>query len=70
MSSNILLTGGGTAGHVMPCLAILPEIRKHFDNVYYMGRKDSIEEKLCKENKITFIQTGFICTIKRRIKDT
>ena len=30
---TIVLTGGGTAGHVMPNVALLPELRKHFDKI-------------------------------------
>ena len=32
--STIVLTGGGTAGHVVPCFALLPDLKKHFDEIY------------------------------------
>ena len=28
---TLILTGGGTAGHVTPALALLPELKKHFE---------------------------------------
>ena len=30
---TIVLTGGGTAGHVMPNLALVPELEKHFSKI-------------------------------------
>lgn len=43
---NILLAGGGTAGHVTPHLALLLELEKNFDNIYYIGSGKEIESKL------------------------
>jgi len=56
MKKTIVLTGGGTAGHIMPNIALLPEISKHFDNIYYLGSKDSMEEKILKKyNNVKFV---------------
>lgn len=54
---TIVLTGGGTAGHVMPSLALVPELQKYFDNVFYVGEKGGIEEKLAIEHGIVFYGT-------------
>lgn len=54
---TIVLTGGGTAGHVMPALALIPELKKYFENIYYMGEKGGIEEKLAIEHGIVFFGT-------------
>ncbi|MBQ2717535.1 MAG: UDP-N-acetylglucosamine--N-acetylmuramyl-(pentapeptide) pyrophosphoryl-undecaprenol N-acetylglucosamine transferase [Clostridia bacterium] len=44
--SSIVLTGGGTAGHAIPNLAILPYIHDSFDNICYIGREIGIERNL------------------------
>ncbi len=44
--SSIVLTGGGTAGHAIPNLAILPYINDSFDNICYIGREIGIERNL------------------------
>ncbi|CEG22690.1 UDP-N-acetylglucosamine--N-acetylmuramyl-(pentapeptide) pyrophosphoryl-undecaprenol N-acetylglucosamine transferase [Planococcus massiliensis] len=46
---TILLTGGGTAGHVSLNQAILPELQKLGFNVEYIGSKDGIESELIPE---------------------
>ena len=46
---TILLTGGGTAGHVIPHVAIIDELKKHFDKIYYVGRDNSLEQNLVKD---------------------
>ena len=33
---KLLMTGGGSAGHVMPNMALLPALKERFD-VSYMG---------------------------------
>ena len=48
---NIILTGGGTAGHIMPNLALMPKLKEHFDKIYYLGAKNSMEEKLISKQK-------------------
>ena len=57
MINSIILTGGGTAGHIMPNLALLPELEKYFKKIYYLGGKDSMEQKIIKEYKnVEFIE--------------
>ncbi len=50
---KIVLTGGGTAGHVMPNIALLPTLKKDFD-IYYFGNENGIEKKICKDYGINF----------------
>lgn len=45
MKKKIVLTGGGTAGHITPHLALLPNLKKDFD-CYYIGSKNSMEQKM------------------------
>ena len=51
--STIVLTGGGTAGHVVPCFALLPDLKKHFDEIYYIGRKEGVESDFAKKHGVT-----------------
>lgn len=54
---NIVITGGGTGGHVYPAISIaqtLKDIDKNI-KILYIGSYNSIEEKVAKENNIDFI---------------
>lgn len=59
---KIVFTGGGTAGHVIPNLAIIAELRRIAGHaqIFYLGSKNGIEKKLATEAGIQFygIQTG------------
>lgn len=46
MTKTILLTGGGTAGHVTPNLALLPQLRAEGYTIHYIGTADGIERTL------------------------
>ncbi len=50
---RIVLTGGGTAGHVMPHLAILPEMQRAGWQILYIG-SSGIEKKLASGAGIAF----------------
>lgn len=67
MSKNIALLGGGTAGHVMPNLALCPELGKHFDRVIYMGSRGSMEESICKSRNIPYYPMETMKFYRRKI---
>lgn len=48
---KILLTGGGTAGHVMPHLALLNDFRKNFDQIVYVGSISGMEKDIIEKQK-------------------
>ena len=50
---TIVLTGGGTGGHVVPALALLPQLKKHFEKILFIG-SGGIEKRLAEEAKIPF----------------
>ena len=52
--NSIVLTGGGTAGHVIPNLALLPELRKKFQKIYYIGSNGMEKELLKNYPSVTF----------------
>lgn len=60
MNTKIVLTGGGTAGHIMPNLALLPYLKERFDKVIYMGGKDSMEERICSNIDIVYYSTSVV----------
>lgn len=43
---KIILTGGGTAGHVTPNLALLPTLQERCYEIHYIGTYNGIERKL------------------------
>ena len=60
MSKKIVLTGGGTAGHVTPHLALLPYLVKDGYEVFYIGSKNGIEKHLIRDQGLPYyeIETG------------
>lgn len=57
---KIVLTGGGTAGHVTPNIALLPSLQEAGYEVTYVGSYDGIEKKLISDFEIPYtgISTG------------
>ncbi len=57
---KIVLTGGGTAGHVTPNIALIERLKKEGYDIYYIGSKDGIEKKLIENIGIPYygISTG------------
>ncbi len=45
-NKTIVLTGGGTAGHVCPNINLSNRLKKHFDKIIYIGSENGIEKKL------------------------
>ena len=43
---KIVLTGGGTAGHVTPNIALLPSLKEAGYEVFYIGSYTGIENSL------------------------
>ena len=60
MSKKIVLTGGGTAGHVTPNIALIPKLKELGYEIFYMGSYDGIEKKLIEDFDIPYygISTG------------
>lgn len=51
---RIVLTGGGTAGHVTPNIALLPRLKELGYDIHYIGSYDGIEKKLIKQCQIPY----------------
>lgn len=51
---TIVLTGGGTAGHVTPNIALIPALQKEGWNIQYIGSKTGIEKGLIEKENIPY----------------
>ena len=59
---TIVLTGGGTAGHVLPQIALLPYLKSNFDQIVYLGGS-GVEKEITTQNGLPFYE---ITTVKLR----
>ncbi|SCX91797.1 undecaprenyldiphospho-muramoylpentapeptide beta-N-acetylglucosaminyltransferase [Butyrivibrio sp. INlla14] len=59
-TKKIVLTGGGSAGHVTPNIALIPALKKAGYEIYYIGSYEGIEKKLIEDYNIPYfgIATG------------
>lgn len=58
---NLIFTGGGSGGHVVPALTIIKKINQHNEyQIHYVGGFESIERDLVREYQLTYhpIHTG------------
>ncbi len=60
MQKKIVLTGGGTAGHITPNIALLPRLRQSGYEVSYIGSYDGMEKQLLADFEVPYygIATG------------
>lgn len=54
--STIILTGGGTAGHCIPNIALLPYLKKTFDKIYYVGSENGMEKNIVSKTGIPYYE--------------
>ena len=59
---TIVLTGGGTAGHVLPQMSLLPYLKPHFDQIVYVGGT-GVEKSIAIQNGLPYRE---ITTVKLR----
>lgn len=53
---KIIMTGGGTAGHVTPNLALVPTLRENGFEIKYIGSKDGIEKEIITGENISYYE--------------
>jgi len=51
---KIIMTGGGSAGHVTPNIALFPELKRLGYTIEYIGTKDGIERSIIEREKIKY----------------
>ena len=49
---RIILTGGGTAGHVTPNIALLPRLKELGYDIQYIGSYTGIEKELIESRNL------------------
>ena len=64
---KIVLTGGGTAGHVTPNIALLPALRSAGYEIAYIGSYEGIEKRLAEDQGLPY--TGVATGKFRRYMD-
>ena len=52
---KIVLTGGGSAGHVTPNIALLPSLKEAGYEIAYMGSYDGIEKRLIGDFDLPYV---------------
>ena len=65
--STIILTGGGSAGHIMPNIALLDELNKHFQHIVYIGSKEGLEKDIASSYNLPFYATDCIKLYRKNI---
>jgi len=51
---KVVLTGGGTAGHIMPNIALYEYFRRYFGEVIYIGSESGMEKNIAQKYNIRF----------------
>lgn len=51
---KIVMTGGGTAGHVTPNIALMPSLRQKGYEIHYIGSYEGIEKRLIEEQNVPY----------------
>ena len=51
---KIILTGGGTAGHVTPNIALLPRLKELGYDISYIGSYEGMEKGLIEQQHIPY----------------
>lgn len=65
---RIIVTGGGSGGHIFPILALLPILKKNAE-VFYIGENNGIEERLAKENGVRFFGISATKLVRGKVKE-
>lgn len=57
---KVIFTGGGSSGHVTPCLPLMSALQSKGADIFYIGSKNGIEHSIIKSLKIPYypITTG------------
>ena len=62
---TIVFTGGGTAGHIMPNIALFDETKKYFDKMVYIGSNGMEKEILKNYPSVLFYEIPCVKFIRK-----
>lgn len=62
---TIVFTGGGTAGHIMPNIALFDETKKYFDKIVYIGSNGMEKEILKNYPSVLFYEIPCVKFIRK-----
>ena len=57
---NIVITGGGTAGHIYPALALAEELKARGHQVLYAGTPKGAESRLVPSAGYEYVAFGLV----------
>ena len=60
---RVLVIAGGTGGHIYPALSIAKEFKQIKNEIFWIGKRKSLEEKICNDEGFNFFPikaTGFL----------
>lgn len=61
----LVMTGGGTGGHIIPNIALIPELSKQY-KIFYLGNKNSMEQNLIsKFENIVFVEIPAVKFVRK-----
>ena len=65
---NIVVSGGGTGGHIYPALALIREIKKETKDAkfLYIGTEKGLESKLVTMEKISHLNRFILLGLKEK----
>lgn len=65
---KIMLTGGGTAGHVMPHLALMDSFKQNFEEIVYVGSISGMERNIIEnQSKIKYFPITTTKFVRKKI---
>ena len=53
---RVLVIAGGTGGHIYPALSIAKEFKQIKNEIFWIGKRKGLEEKICNEEGFNFFR--------------
>ncbi len=67
--STIALTGGGTAGHIIPSIALLDELYRYYDRVIFVGSTKELDRRIVESYGLPFFAVESVAFSRSSIID-